>query len=90
MPKNKQCIGSTVTNLTGSKYGKRNNSDHLTQFVLQIGSGMRPNCNVSKLEHFPDEWPDPEQRTTHPCHPFQRNYAADSHNSPFFTYMTRY
>ena len=30
MPKNKQCIGSTVTNLTGSKYGKRNNSDHLT------------------------------------------------------------
>src|SRR5437867_3095881 len=44
---------------------------------------MRPNCNISKLEHFPDVWPDPEQQTTHLCHPFQRSYAADSHNFPF-------
>jgi hypothetical protein len=30
MPKNRQCIGSTVINRIGSKYDNLNNSDHLT------------------------------------------------------------
>ena len=34
MPKNKQCIGSIVINFIGSKYGKCNNSDHLTPFCF--------------------------------------------------------